>query len=77
MFARAPEVTTDGSPIIEARGVTKTYDTGTVQVNALKNVGLTIRRKAALSAAVSHSDGGGCGLEKNAERAPCGRPPRF
>src|SRR6186713_2972443 len=44
MFARAPEVTTDGSPIIEARGVTKTYDTGTVQVNALKNVGLTIRR---------------------------------
>ena len=44
MFARAPEVTTDGSPIIEARGVTKTYDTGTVQVNALKNVDLTIRR---------------------------------
>ena len=44
MFARASEVTTDGSPIIEARGVTKTYDTGTVQVNALKNVGLTIRR---------------------------------
>ena len=44
MFARAPEVITDGSPIIEARGVTKTYDTGTVQVNALKNVDLTIRR---------------------------------
>ena len=44
MFARAPEVTAGGSPIIEARGVTKTYDTGTVQVNALKNVGLTIRR---------------------------------
>ena len=44
MFARASEVTTDGSHIIEARGVTKTYDTGTVQVNALKNVGLTIRR---------------------------------
>ena len=37
-------MTTDGSPIIEARGVTKTYDTGTVQVRALKNVGLTIRR---------------------------------
>jgi putative ABC transport system ATP-binding protein len=44
MFARASEVTTDGSPIIEARGVTKTYDTGTVQVKALRNVGLTIRR---------------------------------
>jgi putative ABC transport system ATP-binding protein len=37
------KVPPDG-PIIEARGVTKTYDTGTVQVNALKNVDLTIRR---------------------------------
>src|SRR6187397_3099578 len=44
MFARASEMSTDSSPIIEARGVTKTYDIGTVQVNALKNIGLTIRR---------------------------------
>ena len=34
----------NGEPIIEARGVTKTYDTGTIQVNALKDVDLTIRR---------------------------------
>ena len=34
----------NGEPIIEARGVSKTYDTGTVQVGALKSVDLTIRR---------------------------------
>jgi ABC-type lipoprotein export system ATPase subunit len=45
MLARndSGEATPDG-PIIEARGVTKTYDTGTVQVNALKSIDLTIRR---------------------------------
>src|SRR5688500_8072609 len=45
MLARndSGEAKPDG-PIIEARGVTKTYDTGTVQVNALRNVGLTILR---------------------------------
>jgi len=36
--------TIDGELIIEARGVSKTYDTGTVQVDALKAVDLTIRR---------------------------------
>jgi putative ABC transport system ATP-binding protein len=30
--------------IVEARGVSKTYDTGTIQVNALADVDLTIRR---------------------------------
>src|SRR5687768_17519781 len=34
----------NGEPIIEARSVSKTYDTGTVQVGALKSVDLTIRR---------------------------------
>ena len=45
MFARndSGEVTPDG-PIVEARGVTKTYDTGSVRVDALRGVDLTIRR---------------------------------
>ena len=34
----------NGEPIIEAHSVSKTYDTGKVQVNALKGVDLTIRR---------------------------------
>ena len=34
----------NGEPIVEARGVSKTYDTGKVQVNALKGVDLTIHR---------------------------------
>jgi ABC-type lipoprotein export system ATPase subunit len=34
----------NGEAIIEARGVSKTYDTGKVQVNALNSVDLTIRR---------------------------------
>jgi ABC-type lipoprotein export system ATPase subunit len=33
-----------GEPIIEAHGVSKTYDTGKLKVNALKSVDLTIRR---------------------------------
>ena len=34
----------NGEPIVEARGVSKTYDTGKIQVNALTAVDLTIRR---------------------------------
>jgi predicted ABC-type transport system involved in lysophospholipase L1 biosynthesis ATPase subunit len=30
--------------IVEARGVSKTYDTGKIQVSALADVDLTIRR---------------------------------
>jgi putative ABC transport system ATP-binding protein len=33
----------NGEPIVEARGVSKTYDTGKIQVNALTSVDLTIR----------------------------------
>jgi putative ABC transport system ATP-binding protein len=33
-----------GQPIIEAQGVSKTYDTGKLKVNALKSVDLTIRQ---------------------------------
>ncbi len=33
-----------GGPVIEARGVSKTYDTGDVQVQALRSVDLTIQR---------------------------------
>ena len=33
-----------GEPIIEAHGVSKTYDTGKLKVNALKSIDLTIRR---------------------------------
>jgi putative ABC transport system ATP-binding protein len=35
---------TPGEPVIEAREVHKTYDTGTVQVQALKGVSLTVTR---------------------------------
>jgi putative ABC transport system ATP-binding protein len=31
-------------PIVEARGVVKTYDTGTVKVHALRGVDLTLER---------------------------------
>jgi putative ABC transport system ATP-binding protein len=34
----------NGEPIVEALGVSKTYDTGKIQVNALTAVDLTIRR---------------------------------
>jgi putative ABC transport system ATP-binding protein len=34
----------DAEAIVEARGVSKTYDTGKIQVNALTDVDLTIRR---------------------------------
>lgn len=34
----------DGRPIIEATGVVKTYDTGRVQVRALRGVSLSVRR---------------------------------
>ena len=44
MSARAREVTPGSGPIVEARGVSKTYDTGKIQVNALTAVDLTIRR---------------------------------
>jgi ABC-type lipoprotein export system ATPase subunit len=35
---------TDIQPIVEARGVSKTYDTGKVQVNALREVDLVVAR---------------------------------
>ena len=37
-------VTNASGPIVEARGVVKTYDTGTVQVHALNGIDLTIAR---------------------------------
>ena len=44
MFARAPEVTAGGSPIIEARGVTRSTTPARSRSDALRDVGLTIRR---------------------------------
>jgi putative ABC transport system ATP-binding protein len=41
---RFPRLSADGRPIIEATDVVKTYDSGNVQVRALRGVSLAVRR---------------------------------